>query len=75
MTLILALLVLLAAAPALALDGAVEATTAINLPVDSITIYPDGLMAAKRMGNLEVGQGLHNFVVKVPESAEKSSLL
>jgi hypothetical protein len=67
--------VLLFAAPALALDEAVEATTAINLPVDSITIYPDGLMAAKRTGSLEVSQGLHNFVVKIPESAEKSSLL
>jgi hypothetical protein len=75
MKLILALLVLLFAAPALALDEAVEATTAINLPVDSITIYPDGLMAAKRTGSLEVSQGLHNFVVKIPESAEKSSLL
>jgi hypothetical protein len=75
MKLILALLMLLAAAPALALDGAVEATTAINLPVDSITIYPDGMMAAKRMGSLDVGQGVHDFVVKVPESAEKSTLL
>jgi hypothetical protein len=75
MKLILALLVLLVSVPALAMDGAVEATTAINLPVDSITIYPDGMMAAKRTGSLEVGQGLHNFVVKVPESAEKSSLL
>jgi hypothetical protein len=75
MKFILALLVLLSAAPALALDETVEATTAINLPVDSIAIYPDGLMAAKRTGSLEVSQGLHNFVVKVPESAEKSSLL
>jgi hypothetical protein len=75
MKLILALLMLLAAAPALALDGAVEATTAINLPVDSITIYPDGMMAAKRMGSLDVGPGVHDFVVKVPESAEKNTLL
>jgi len=75
MKLILALLVLLAAAPALALDEGVEATTAINLPVESITIYPDGLMAAKRMGSLEVGQGQHDFVVKVPGSAEKNTLL
>jgi hypothetical protein len=75
MKLVLALLMLLAVAPALAIEGAVEATTAINLPVDSITIYPDGLMAAKRMGSLEVPQGQHDFVVKVPESAEKSTLL
>jgi hypothetical protein len=75
MKLVLALLMLLAVAPALAIEGAVEATTAINLPVDSITIYPDGMMAAKRMGSLEVPQGQHDFVVKVPESAEKSTLL
>ncbi|MHB8118844.1 MAG: DUF4139 domain-containing protein [Methanothrix sp.] len=53
----------------------VEATTAITLPVDSVTIYPDGLMAVKRMGSLDVTDGVHKFVINVPEKAEQSSVL
>lgn len=53
----------------------VEATTAITLPVDSVTIYPDGLMAVKRMGSLDVTEGVHKFVVNVPKEADASSLL
>jgi len=53
----------------------VEATTAITLPVDSVTIYPDGLLAVKRMGSLDVTEGVHKFVINVPEKADKSSAL
>jgi len=73
-----AILMLLLCAPALALSdeaSAVEATTAITLPVDSVTIYPDGLMAVKRTGSLDVTEGVHKFVINVPEKAEQSSVL
>ncbi len=72
-----ALLVLLLCAPALAEDEAslVEATTAITLPVDSVTIYPDGMMAVKRTGSLDVTEGTHKFLVDVPEKADQSSVL
>ena len=53
----------------------IEATTAITLPVDSVTIYPDGLMAVKRMGSLDLTEGTHKFVVNVPEKADQSSVL
>ena len=53
----------------------VEATTAITLPVDSVTIYPNGLTAVKQTGSLDVTTGLHKFVVNVPEGADASSLL
>ncbi len=53
----------------------VEATTAITLPVDSVTIYPDGLTAVKQMGSLDVTEGTHKFVVNVPEGADARSLL
>jgi len=53
----------------------VEATTAITLPVDSVTIYPDGLMAVKRMGSLDATDGMHRFVINVPEKADQSSVL
>ena len=53
----------------------IEATTAITLPVDSVTIYPDGLMAVKRMGSLDVTGGVHKFVINVPEGADQSSVL
>ena len=56
-------------------SSSVEATTAITLPVDSVTIYPEGLMAVKRMGSLDVTEGTHKFVVNVPERADASSLL
>jgi hypothetical protein len=78
MKLFAAILMLLLCAPALAVSdeaSAVEATTAITLPVDSVTIYPDGLMAVKRMGSLDVTEGVHKFVINVPEKAEQSSVL
>lgn len=52
-----------------------QATTAITLPVDSVTIYPDGLMAVKRYGRLDVSEGVHKFVINLPEKAEKSTVL
>ncbi len=78
MKLFAAILMLLLCAPTLALSdeaSGVEATTAITLPVDSVTIYPDGLMAVKRMGSLDVTEGVHKFVINVPEKAEQSSVL
>jgi len=78
MKLFVAILMLLLCAPALALSDEasdVEATTAITLPVDSVTIYPDGLMAVKRTGSLDVTDGVHKFVINVPEKAEQSSVL
>ena len=76
MKLFLAFLVLLLCAPVLAVSQSdVEATTAITLPVDSVTIYPDGLVAVKRMGSLDVTTGMHKFVVNVPKEADASSLL
>jgi hypothetical protein len=78
MKLFAAILMLLLCAPALAVSdeaSQVEATTAITLPVDSVTIYPDGLMAVKRTGNLDVTEGVHKFVINVPEKAEQSSVL
>lgn len=56
-------------------EDAVEATTAITLPVDSVTIYPDGLVYVKRTGILDVTEGEHKFVVNIPSSADKSSAL
>lgn len=53
----------------------VEATTAIALPVDSVTIYPDGLLSVKRAGSLDVTEGVHKFVVNIPDSADRSSVL
>jgi hypothetical protein len=53
----------------------VEATTALTLPVDSVTIYPDGLMAVKREGDLDVTEGLHKFVINLPTKADTSSAL
>ncbi len=78
MKLFAAILMLLLCAPALGVPdeaSAVEATTAITLPVDSVTIYPDGLMAVKRTGSLDVTEGVHKFVINVPEKAEQSSVL
>ena len=78
MKLFAAILMLLLCAPALAVSdeaSQVEATTAITLPVDSVTIYPDGLMAVKRTGSLDVTEGVHKFVINVPEKAEQSSVL
>ncbi|VVB64560.1 Uncharacterised protein [uncultured archaeon] len=53
----------------------VEATTSISLPVDSVTIYPDGLMSVKRMGTLDVTEGQHKFVLDVPDAADKDTVL
>jgi hypothetical protein len=78
MKLFAAILMMLLCAPALAVSdeaSGVEATTAITLPVDSVTIYPDGLLAVKRMGSLDVTEGVHKFVINVPEKADKSSAL
>ncbi len=78
MKLLVAILMLLLCTPALALSdeaSGVEATTAITLPVDSVTIYPDGLMAVKRTGSLDVTDGVHKFVINVPKKAEQSSVL
>jgi len=71
------ILMLLLCVPASALQetSAVEATTAITLPVDSVTIYPDGLMAVKREGRLDVTEGVHKFVMNLPDKAEKSTVL
>ena len=72
------ILMFLLCVPALAASdeaSSVEATTAITLPVDSVTIYPDGMMAVKRTGNLDVTEGVHKFVINVPEKAERSSVL
>src|SRR5690606_29040859 len=70
-------LVLLLCAPALASmeSSGVEATTAVTLPVDSVTVYPDGLMAVKRMGTLDTTVGEHKFVINIPDAADKSSIL
>ena len=53
----------------------VEATTSITLPVDSVTIYPDGLMSVNRTGNLDVTEGQHKFVLDVPDAADKDTVL
>lgn len=53
----------------------IEATTALKLPVDSVTIYPGGLMAVKRGGSLDVTEGVHEFVINLPAKADKSSAL
>jgi len=57
------------------LSQSVEATTALTLPLDSVTIYPDGLMAVKREGSLDVTEGVHKFVINLPAKADKSSAL
>src|SRR5512143_3178732 len=77
MKLFTALLVLLICAPPVAFgqEAKVEATTAINLPVDSVTIYPDGMVSVQRAGSLDVTDGTHKFVMDVPNSADKSTVL
>ncbi|MBN1235085.1 MAG: DUF4139 domain-containing protein [Methanotrichaceae archaeon] len=70
------MLLLCSCAPAVSDESSgVEATTAITLPVDSVTVYPNGLMAVKRMGSLDVTDGVHKFVINVPEKADRSSVL
>ena len=79
MKLFIALLVLSLCLPAALASGnssqSVEATTSISLPVDSVTIYPDGLMSVKRMGSLDVTEGQHKFVLEVPDAADKNTVL
>jgi hypothetical protein len=53
----------------------VEATTSITLPVDSVTIYPNGLMSVQRMGSLDVTEGQHKYVLDVPDAADKDTVL
>ena len=53
----------------------IEATTALTLPVDSVTIYPGGLMAVKRVGSMDVTEGVHKFVINLPAKADKGSAL
>ncbi|MFB3765773.1 MAG: DUF4139 domain-containing protein [Methanotrichaceae archaeon] len=73
---LMALAMLLICIPMIAsAEETVEATTAIALPVDSITIYPDGLVSVKNAGNLEVTEGVHKFVVSIPDLADKGSVL
>ncbi len=53
----------------------VEATTTIDLPIDSVTIYPDGMVSVKRLGTIDIPEGVNNFVLNIPESADKTTLL
>ena len=79
MKLFIALLVLSLCLPSALASGnssqSVEATTSISLPVDSVTIYPDGMMSVKRMGSLDVTEGQHKFVLDVPDAADKDTVL
>lgn len=77
MKLFAALLALLICAPIVSFgqEDKVEATTAITLPVDSVTIYPDGMVSVKRIGSLDVTDGTHKFVMDLPDSADKSTVL
>lgn len=79
MKIIMILLLLLSCLPAAMAvvddSQSIEATTALTLPVDSVTIYPGGLMAVKREGSLDVTEGLHKFVINLPAKADKSSAL
>lgn len=76
---IMVLLLLLSCLPAAIAEvdesQSVEATTALTLPLDSVTIYPDGLMAVKREGSLDITEGVHKFVINLPAKADKSSAL
>ncbi|NYT01796.1 MAG: DUF4139 domain-containing protein [Methanosarcinales archaeon] len=71
------ILILFLCLPALAqaADSQVEATTAISLPVDSVTIYPDGLVFVRRAGDMEVTEGLHDFVIDLPSGASEETVL
>ena len=79
MSYIMVLLLLLSGLPAAMAEvdesQSVEATTALTLPVDSVTVYPDGLMAVKREGSLDVTEGVHKFVINLPAKVDKSSAL
>jgi hypothetical protein len=77
-----ALLIILICAPVLICLPAfsqnqekVEATTTLMLPIDSVTIYPNGMVYAKRSGSVDVTEGVHKFVINVPRAADKNTLL
>ncbi|MDD1742231.1 MAG: DUF4139 domain-containing protein [Methanotrichaceae archaeon] len=53
----------------------IEATTTLMLPLDSVTIYPSGMVYAKRLGSLDVTEGVNKFVINVPQAADKNTLL
>lgn len=69
------LLLLLFVGTRAALAEEVEAITAVTLPVESVTIYQDGLMAVKRMGSLDTTAGSHDFMITLPKAADVSSAL
>ena len=74
---ILVLILAIASASASASDGGsgkVEAITIISLPVDSVTIYPDGLATVKRTGEMEMTEGVHQLVVDLPTSVDMDSV-
>lgn len=75
---ILAFLVLIMALyPAGAADdgsGEIEAITIISLPIDSVTIYPDGLATVKRTGEMGVTEGVHQYVLDLPSSVRMESV-
>jgi len=55
-------------------SGEIEAITIISLPVDSVTIYPDGLATVKRTGEMEVTEGVHQLVLDLPPSVKIESV-
>lgn len=77
-TILVYLVLLSALAPVVASDsdesGKIEATTMLNLPVDSVTIYPDGLATVERKGQMEVTEGVHKFVLDLPWSVIMDSV-
>jgi hypothetical protein len=75
---LIALILLPLFVPAIALESgedAVKAMTAITPPVDSVTIYTDGLVSVKSTGSMYMAQGTHDLVVNLPSSASPSSVL
>lgn len=75
---ILAFLVLILALSqaAIAEEGpaGVEAITILSLPVDSVTIYPDGLATVRRTGEMEMTEGVHQLVLDLPPSVNMESV-
>ena len=69
------LLILICASSLVRSQETVEATTAIKLPIDSATIYPDGMVSIKRIGSMDVTEGGHDFLFNIPEAADKSTVL
>ena len=60
-------------------SGEIEAITILSLPVDSVTIYPDGLATVKRLVEAHGGRvgvrttpgGGTTFTVELPYAMEK----